>query len=194
MVRFYSMAGLGIYADLDPTGIIGFIRFTAGWYAVLVKRREKVAMIGGHYVYQCGEVATISISANAKPDKPYDEARSVTAMGRVRLHRADNGYTDYSTPFSKSTYRRTSISGEFQFSVVSAQRLTKARIVRPTISPILSRSICLRSQEYLRESRRLGRISKPITHSTKAPYPPIMRKGGKRPGVLTIDLSGITFF
>ena len=194
MVGSYSITGLGTYADLDPTGIIGFIRFTAGWYAVLVKRREKVAMIGGHYVYQCGEVATISISANAKPDKPYDEARSVLTFAASSFNELIVGIQTIQRLSTSRSIEELLLQVRFQFSVLLPQRLKKARIVRPTISQILSRSICLGSQEHLRERRSNNRISKPITHSTKAPYLPIMRKGGKRPGVLTIDLSGITFF
>ncbi|KAF8950040.1 SacI homology domain-containing protein [Flammula alnicola] len=34
-------------------GIAGFIRFTAGWYMILVSKRSVVALLGGHYLYHC---------------------------------------------------------------------------------------------------------------------------------------------
>ena len=46
-------------------------------------------MIGGHYVYQCGEVATVSVSANARPEKPYDEARSASTSDLRKVRQAE---------------------------------------------------------------------------------------------------------
>lgn len=33
-------------------GLLGFVRFTQGYYMVLVTRRRKVAQIGGHIIYK----------------------------------------------------------------------------------------------------------------------------------------------
>ena len=35
-------------ADLD-SGIIGFVKFTSGWYLVLITKRSVVGLLGGHY-------------------------------------------------------------------------------------------------------------------------------------------------
>lgn len=37
-----------IYADVD-SGIIGFVKFTSGWYLVLITKRSVVGLLGGHY-------------------------------------------------------------------------------------------------------------------------------------------------
>lgn len=42
-------------------GLIGFVRFTAGYYMVLISRRSAVALIGGHYVYHCDETAVVPV-------------------------------------------------------------------------------------------------------------------------------------
>lgn len=36
------------YADLH-SGIIGFVKFTSGWYLVLITKRSVVGLLGGHY-------------------------------------------------------------------------------------------------------------------------------------------------
>jgi hypothetical protein len=35
-------------ADSD-SGIIGFVKFTSGWYLVLITKRSVVGLLGGHY-------------------------------------------------------------------------------------------------------------------------------------------------
>lgn len=54
---------------------MGFVRFTAGWYAILIKQRAAVGLVGGHYIYHCEESLTVPISTNAKPEKPSEETR-----------------------------------------------------------------------------------------------------------------------
>ena len=31
------------------SGIVGFVRFTAGWYIILITKRSVVGLLGGHY-------------------------------------------------------------------------------------------------------------------------------------------------
>lgn len=33
-------------------GLLGFVKFTQGYYMVLITRRRKVAQIGGHIIYK----------------------------------------------------------------------------------------------------------------------------------------------
>ncbi|TFY79848.1 hypothetical protein EWM64_g4164 [Hericium alpestre] len=40
-------------------GIAGFIKFTAGWYMILITKRSVVALLGGHYVYHCEDTEII---------------------------------------------------------------------------------------------------------------------------------------
>lgn len=42
-------------------GIVGFIRFTQGYYMVLISARSVVALIGGHYVYHCDDTKIIPV-------------------------------------------------------------------------------------------------------------------------------------
>jgi hypothetical protein len=37
-----------VHSDLD-SGIIGFVKFTSGWYLVLITKRSVVGLLGGHY-------------------------------------------------------------------------------------------------------------------------------------------------
>jgi hypothetical protein len=42
-------------------GIVGFIRFTATYYMVLITRRSVVGLLGGHYIYHCDETKIIPV-------------------------------------------------------------------------------------------------------------------------------------
>lgn len=55
-------------------GIIGFVRFTAGWYIVMVRNRAPVALLGGHYIYHC-EAPQILPLSNYKPERSSEEAK-----------------------------------------------------------------------------------------------------------------------
>ena len=35
--------------DQPVSGIAGFVKFTAGWYMVLITKRSVVGLLGGHY-------------------------------------------------------------------------------------------------------------------------------------------------
>ncbi|KEI41332.1 uncharacterized protein L969DRAFT_70805 [Mixia osmundae IAM 14324] len=74
-------------------GIVGFIRFTAGWYLVLVKKRSAVALLGGHYIYHCDDTSTVSISPAVKPDRPSEEQRLLNIFQQVDLSK--NFYFSY---------------------------------------------------------------------------------------------------
>ena len=42
-------------------GIVGFVRFTAGYYMVLISKRSVVSLIGGHYIYHCDETQVLPV-------------------------------------------------------------------------------------------------------------------------------------
>lgn len=75
-------------------GVAGFIRFTAGWYMVVIARRCPVALLGGHYVYHTEEVDVIPVSSNHKVDKPAEEQRLMNIWKQVDLTK--NFYFSYS--------------------------------------------------------------------------------------------------
>ena len=66
-------------------GIAGFIRFTAGWYMVLVSKRSVVALLGGHYIYHCENTDMIPVAFNHKIEKPAEEQRLINIFKQVDL-------------------------------------------------------------------------------------------------------------
>lgn len=42
-------------------GIVGFVRFTSGYYMVLISKRSAVSLVGGHYIYHCDETQVIPV-------------------------------------------------------------------------------------------------------------------------------------
>jgi len=64
---------------------IGFVRFTAGWYMLLIMKRSPVALLGGHYVYHCEETEILTISSSHKIDKPSEEQRSMGIFKQVDM-------------------------------------------------------------------------------------------------------------
>lgn len=43
--------GEGVKAEpkLTSSGIVGFVKFTGGWYLILITKRSVVGLLGGHY-------------------------------------------------------------------------------------------------------------------------------------------------
>ncbi|KAG8755406.1 phosphatidylinositol-3,5-bisphosphate 5-phosphatase, partial [Ceratobasidium sp. 428] len=74
-------------------GIVGFVRFTAGWYVVLITKRSVRALMGGHYIYHCEETAIYKICPTMKVDNPTEEARLLSLFRAVDLSR--NFYFSY---------------------------------------------------------------------------------------------------
>ncbi|KAG6916548.1 hypothetical protein DXG01_006431 [Tephrocybe rancida] len=71
----------------------GFIRFTAGWYMILISKRSVVALLGGHYLYHCENTDIIPISFNHKVEKPAEEARLMNIFKQVDMSK--NFYFSY---------------------------------------------------------------------------------------------------
>ncbi|KAF8597664.1 hypothetical protein BDV93DRAFT_452471 [Ceratobasidium sp. AG-I] len=74
-------------------GIVGFVRFTAGWYIVLITKRSVRALMGGHYIYHCEDTAIYKICPTVKVDNPTEEARLLSLFRAVDLSR--NFYFSY---------------------------------------------------------------------------------------------------
>ncbi|KAF8626659.1 hypothetical protein AX15_004750 [Amanita polypyramis BW_CC] len=74
-------------------GIAGFVKFTAGWYMILVMKRSVVALLGGHYVYHCESTEMIPVSSNHKIEKPAEEQRSMNLFKQVDMSK--NFYFSY---------------------------------------------------------------------------------------------------
>lgn len=58
----------------------GFIRFTAGWYMIVISKRSVVALIGGHYIYHIEDTSMYSVTYNQKVENPTEEQRSVSPI------------------------------------------------------------------------------------------------------------------
>src|SRR6185369_1929689 len=70
-------------------GIVGFVRFTEGYYMILITKRSPVALIGGHYIFHIDATMMVSINLSTTPtsklDKNSDEARYLQIFQMVDL-------------------------------------------------------------------------------------------------------------
>ncbi|KAF9266223.1 polyphosphoinositide phosphatase [Marasmius fiardii PR-910] len=74
-------------------GIAGFIKFTAGWYIIIITKRSIVALLGGHYIYHCENTEMIPVCFNQKVEKPAEEQRLVNIFKQVDMSK--NFYFSY---------------------------------------------------------------------------------------------------
>ncbi|KAG0179412.1 phosphatidylinositol-3,5-bisphosphate 5-phosphatase [Apophysomyces sp. BC1021] len=74
-------------------GIVGFIRFTQGWYMIFITKRKQVALLGGHYVYHIDKTRLVPIGLQVKIDKNSDEARYIATFQNIDLTK--NFYFSY---------------------------------------------------------------------------------------------------
>uniref|UniRef100_A0A0W0FVL4 Putative polyphosphoinositide phosphatase n=1 Tax=Moniliophthora roreri TaxID=221103 RepID=A0A0W0FVL4_MONRR len=74
-------------------GIAGFIRFTAGWYMILITKRSIVALLGGHYIYHCENTEMVPVCFNQKTEKPAEEQRLLGVFKQVDMSK--NFYFSY---------------------------------------------------------------------------------------------------
>ncbi|KAF8885657.1 polyphosphoinositide phosphatase [Infundibulicybe gibba] len=74
-------------------GIAGFIRFTAGWYMILISKRSVVALLGGHYLYHCENTDILPVCFNQKVEKPAEEQRLMDIFKQVDMSK--NFYFSY---------------------------------------------------------------------------------------------------
>ncbi|KAF9926567.1 phosphatidylinositol-3,5-bisphosphate 5-phosphatase [Linnemannia zychae] len=85
-------------------GIVGFVRFTEGYYITLITKRSPVALIGGHYIFHIDATTSISIHSSTTPtsklDKNSDEARYLQMFQMVDLTK--NFYFSYSYDITRT--------------------------------------------------------------------------------------------
>ncbi|KAI0306385.1 SacI homology domain-containing protein [Multifurca ochricompacta] len=99
-------------------GLIGFVRFTAGWYMILITKRSPVALLGGHYVYHCEDTEMLVIPSSHKIEKLSEEQRLMGIFKQVDMTK--NFYFSYtydltSTLQSNATFRNQSNPGPWPF-------------------------------------------------------------------------------
>ncbi|KAG0236619.1 phosphatidylinositol-3,5-bisphosphate 5-phosphatase [Actinomortierella wolfii] len=104
MIRNGNKATGGLKEVIKFYGIIGFVRFTEGYYISLVTKRSPVALIGGHYVFHIDATTLISIHPTTTPaaklDKNSDEARYMQIFQMVDLSK--NFYFSYSYDITRT--------------------------------------------------------------------------------------------
>lgn len=73
-------------------GVLGFIRFTESYYMLLITKRQQVAMLGGHYVYQVDGTEliplTTGVSSRFARDRNAEEARFLSILSNLDLTRS----------------------------------------------------------------------------------------------------------
>ncbi|RUS30451.1 SacI homology domain-containing protein [Jimgerdemannia flammicorona] len=92
MIEYGNRTG-GLSKVASAWGIIGFVRFTEGYYISLITKRSVVALIGGHYVYHIDETELVPIGQASKLEKNSEEARYMNTFRNVDLTR--NFYFSY---------------------------------------------------------------------------------------------------
>lgn len=63
-----DVAPSGLTQTLSAFGLIGFVRFTEGYYMILITKRRKVAQFGQHIIYKVEDTAMVYIPRSL-PDK-----------------------------------------------------------------------------------------------------------------------------
>ncbi|KAJ1961232.1 phosphatidylinositol-3,5-bisphosphate 5-phosphatase, partial [Dipsacomyces acuminosporus] len=64
-------------------GILGFVRFTKGYYLSLVTKRKPVALLGGHHVYHVEDTRLLSITY--RPERSDQEDKYISTFKNVDL-------------------------------------------------------------------------------------------------------------
>ncbi|RDX41180.1 hypothetical protein OH76DRAFT_1365037 [Lentinus brumalis] len=90
-------------------GIAGFIKFTAGWYMILILKRSVVALLGGHYVYHCENTDILPVAFSHKVDKPTEEARLMNIFKQVDMSK--NFYFSYTYDLTSTLQHNLTRSG-----------------------------------------------------------------------------------
>lgn len=83
-----NKASGGLTKKLTACGILGFIRFTEGYYMSVITKRSVVALLGGHYVYHIDKTDLIPLvhsSVYRKPDRRSEEARFLQILNNLDL-------------------------------------------------------------------------------------------------------------
>ena len=81
----------GVKFRCSAWGIMGFVRFTEYYYMVLITKRQYVAVIGGHYIYQVESTELIPLTTGSaskiQSGRNAEEARYLTIFGTLDMSR-----------------------------------------------------------------------------------------------------------
>ncbi|KAI9141587.1 SacI homology domain-containing protein [Paraphysoderma sedebokerense] len=92
----------GVNRVCIAVGIGGFIRFTEGYYLLLITKKSNVAILGGHSIFHIDETKLISITnpAVVRVEKNIEEARYIQTFQAINLHK--NFYFSYTYDLTHS--------------------------------------------------------------------------------------------
>ncbi|KAK5742852.1 phosphatidylinositol-3,5-bisphosphate 5-phosphatase [Elasticomyces elasticus] len=84
-----NLATGGLRLKYNFWGLLGFIRFTEAYYMLVITKRQQVAMIGGHYVYQVEGTELVSLSTGSSSrfarDRNPEEIRFLSILANLDL-------------------------------------------------------------------------------------------------------------
>jgi len=73
-------------------GLLGFVRFTEAHYMLIITKRQQVAMLGGHYVYQIEATELVPLTTGASSrfsrDRNPEEVRFLGILGNLDLSKS----------------------------------------------------------------------------------------------------------
>ncbi|WWC65713.1 uncharacterized protein I303_108335 [Kwoniella dejecticola CBS 10117] len=106
MVQDGNKSQGGLEKVLEFHGIVGFVKFTAGWYLILITKRSVVGLLGGHYIYHCDETTLITIAS--KSERTAQETKMLHTFQHVDLTK--NFYFSYSYDITNSLQTNLTVS------------------------------------------------------------------------------------
>ncbi|XP_078001489.1 polyphosphoinositide phosphatase-like [Glandiceps talaboti] len=90
----------GLTRTVSAFGIVGFVRFLEGYYIILITKRRRNAVIGGHNIYKVEDTSMIYIPNDTVRQAHSDESRYVKVFQSVDL--SSNFYFSYSYDLTHS--------------------------------------------------------------------------------------------
>ena len=87
-----NKASGGMKMKCSTWGLLGFIRFTDAYYMLLITKRQQVAMIGGHYIYQVEGTELVPLTTGSSTrfarDRNPEEARFLGILNNLDLSKS----------------------------------------------------------------------------------------------------------
>ncbi|KAF2226686.1 SacI homology domain-containing protein [Elsinoe ampelina] len=94
----------GLRQKFSFWGLLGFIRFTEAYYMVLITKRQQVAMLGGHYIYQIEGTELVPLttgpSSRFAQNRNPEETRFLGILSNLDLTK--NFYFSYTYNISRT--------------------------------------------------------------------------------------------
>ncbi|KAF4555431.1 SacI-like domain-containing protein 3 [Elsinoe fawcettii] len=94
----------GLRQKFSFWGLLGFIRFTEAYYMVLITKRQQVAMLGGHYIYQIEGTELVPLttgpSSRFAQNRNPEETRFLGILNNLDLNK--NFYFSYTYNISRT--------------------------------------------------------------------------------------------